>query len=100
MIDSIWGIFTIGLLLGAPSGIAPGPMLILIISETLRHGIRAGAKVACTPLLTDIPVVLTSGFIFRLYFLNRFILSATIFFVSSQVLFSIAVKSKTTMNPP
>lgn len=64
MIDSIWGIFTIGLLLGAPSGIAPGPMLILIISETLRHGIRAGAKVACTPLLTDVPVVLTSGFIF------------------------------------
>ena len=47
MIESIWGIFTIGLLLGSPSGIAPGPMLILIISETLRHGIRAGAKVAC-----------------------------------------------------
>ena len=49
MIDSIWGIFTIGLLLGAPSGIAPGPMLILIISETLRHGIPAGAKVAFIP---------------------------------------------------
>ena len=65
MIDSIWGIFTIGLLLGAPSGIAPGPMLILIISETLRHGIRAGAKVACIPLLTDIPVVLISGFYIR-----------------------------------
>ena len=64
MIDSIWGIFTIGLLLGAPSGIAPGPMLILIISETLRHGIRAGAKVAFIPLLTDIPVVLISGFLF------------------------------------
>ena len=64
MIDSIWGIFTIGLLLGAPSGIAPGPMLILIISETLRHGIRAGAKVACIPLLTDTPVVLISGFLF------------------------------------
>jgi len=64
MIDSIWGIFTIGLLLGAPSGIAPGPMLILIISETLRHGIPAGAKVAFIPLLTDIPVVLISGFLF------------------------------------
>ena len=64
MIDSIWGIFTIGLLLGAPSGIAPGPMLILIISETLRYGIHAGAKVACIPLLTDIPVVLISGFLF------------------------------------
>ena len=64
MIESIWGIFTIGLLLGAPSGIAPGPLLILIISETLRHGIRAGAKVACIPLLTDTPVVLISGFLF------------------------------------
>ena len=29
-------------------------MLILIISETLSHGIRAGAKVACIPLLTEI----------------------------------------------
>jgi threonine/homoserine/homoserine lactone efflux protein len=64
MIDNIWGIFTIGLLLGAPSGIAPGPMLILIISETLRHSIHAGAKVAFIPLLTDIPVVLISGFLF------------------------------------
>ena len=49
MIESIWGIFTIGLHLVAPSGIAPGQMLILIISETLRHGIRACAKVACIP---------------------------------------------------
>ena len=51
MIESIWAIFTAGLLLGAPSGFAPGPMLLLIISETLRHGKRAGAKVACIPLL-------------------------------------------------
>ncbi|MBC8258525.1 MAG: LysE family transporter [SAR324 cluster bacterium] len=64
MIESFIGIFSIGLLLGAPSGIAPGPMLVLIISETLRHGIRAGAKVACIPLLTDAPVVLVSGFLF------------------------------------
>ena len=64
MIESIWVIFTIGFLMGAPSGITPGPMLILIISETLRHGIRAGAKVATIPLLTDLPVVLSSGFLF------------------------------------
>jgi len=42
VIESIWVIFTTGLLLGAPSGLAPGPMLLLIISETLRHGKRAG----------------------------------------------------------
>ena len=64
MIESLWVIFTVGFLMGAPSGISPGPMLILIISETLRHGIRAGAKVATIPLLTDLPVVLSSGFLF------------------------------------
>ena len=53
MIESIWAVFTTGLLLGAPSGLAPGPMLLLIISETLRHGKRAGLKVACIPLFTD-----------------------------------------------
>ena len=64
MIESIWAVFTAGLLLGAPSGFAPGPMLLLIISETLRHGKRAGAKVACIPLLTDAPIVLASGLLF------------------------------------
>jgi len=64
MIESLLGVLTIGFLLGAPAGITPGPMLVLIISETFRHGVRAGAKVAFIPLLTDLPVVLTSGFIF------------------------------------
>jgi len=64
MIDSLFGVLTVGFLLGAPAGITPGPMLVLIISETFRHGIRAGAKVAFIPLLTDLPVVLVSGFLF------------------------------------
>jgi threonine/homoserine/homoserine lactone efflux protein len=64
MIESLLGAMTIGFLLGAPAGISPGPMLVLIISETFRHGIRAGAKVAFIPLLTDLPVVLVSGFLF------------------------------------
>ncbi len=64
MIESIWGVFTAGLLLGAPSGLAPGPMLLLIISESLRHGKRTGAKVACIPLLTDAPILIASGMLF------------------------------------
>ena len=97
MIDSIWGIFTIGLLLGAPSGIAPGPMLILIISETLRHGIRAGAKVACTPLLTDVPVVLTSGFIFTQISNMNILLGAISLFGSIFILY-LGTKSIRTAN--
>ena len=97
MIDSIWGIFTIGLHLGAPCGIAPGPMLILIISETLRHGIRAGAKVACTPLLTDVPLVLTSGFIFT-QILNMNILLGAISLFGSVFLLYLGIKNIRTAN--
>jgi len=64
MIVNIWGILTVGFFLGASAGFTPGPMLVLIISETLRHGLRAGAKVAFIPLITDIPLLLLSGFFF------------------------------------
>ena len=64
MIDSLLGILSAGLLFEVPSGIAPGPVLVLIISETLGYGICAGTKVACIPLLTDAPVVLASAFLF------------------------------------
>jgi threonine/homoserine/homoserine lactone efflux protein len=46
-----------GLVLGLSGGLSPGPLLALIISETLKHGPRAGIKVAMAPLLTDLPIV-------------------------------------------
>ena len=97
MIESIWVIFTAGLLLGAPSGLAPGPMLLLIISETLRHGIRAGVKVACIPLLTDSPIVLASTLIFN-QITNINILLGAISVVGSIFLLSLGIKSIRTAN--
>jgi threonine/homoserine/homoserine lactone efflux protein len=47
-----------GMVLGLSAGLSPGPMLTLVISQTLKHGIREGAKVAFAPLLTDIPIVM------------------------------------------
>ena len=64
MIDSLLGILSAGLLFEVPSGITPGPVLLLIISEILGHGIRAGTKVVCIPLLTDASVILASAFLF------------------------------------
>ncbi|MGD8993290.1 MAG: LysE family translocator [Desulfobacterales bacterium] len=55
-----------GILLGLAAGFAPGPLLVLVISETLRHGIRAGLKVSIAPLVTDVPIILVS-----LLLLNR-----------------------------
>jgi threonine/homoserine/homoserine lactone efflux protein len=48
---------TIGILLGLSAGFAPGPLLTLVISETLRYGMRAGVKVALAPILTDLPII-------------------------------------------
>ena len=92
MIESIWAVFTAGLLLGAPSGFAPGPMLLLIISETLRHGKRAGAKVACIPLLTDAPIVLASGLLFT-QITNMNMLLGGISIVGSIFLLYLGIKS-------
>jgi threonine/homoserine/homoserine lactone efflux protein len=55
-----------GTLLGLAAGFSPGPLLVLVISETLRHNIRAGIKVSIAPLITDVPIILIS-----LLILNR-----------------------------
>lgn len=49
-----------GTLLGLASGFAPGPLMVLVLSETLRHGINAGIKVSIAPLITDVPIILIS----------------------------------------
>jgi threonine/homoserine/homoserine lactone efflux protein len=52
-----------GTLLGLSAGFAPGPLLALVVSETLQHDIRAGMKVALAPIITDLPIVIFSLFI-------------------------------------
>lgn len=53
-----------GIVLGLSAGLAPGPLLTLVISETLMHGIKAGIKVAVAPLITDLPLIAATLFIF------------------------------------
>lgn len=53
----------IGIILGLSAGFAPGPLLTLVISETLKHNIRSGIKVALAPIITDLPIVMISLFI-------------------------------------
>ncbi len=52
------GFLTTGIILGLSAGIAPGPLLALVISETLRHDIKSGIKVALAPMITDAPVIM------------------------------------------
>jgi threonine/homoserine/homoserine lactone efflux protein len=53
----------IGAVLGLSAGFAPGPLLALVISETLRHGIRSGVKVALAPVVTDLPIIVLTLFV-------------------------------------
>ncbi|HIJ42042.1 MAG TPA: LysE family transporter [Deltaproteobacteria bacterium] len=47
-----------GVILGLAAGFSPGPLLTLVISETLRAGIRSGVKVALAPIITDLPIII------------------------------------------
>jgi threonine/homoserine/homoserine lactone efflux protein len=49
-----------GVLLGVSAGLSPGPMLALVLAQTLRHGPREGCKIALTPLVTDPPIILVT----------------------------------------
>jgi len=52
-----------GIILGFWAGVSPGPLLALVVSETLRHSPKAGIKVAVVPILTDLPIILLTLFI-------------------------------------
>jgi len=49
-----------GIVLGLSAGFSPGPLLALVLSHTVRHGVREGILVAAAPLLTDLPIILVS----------------------------------------
>jgi threonine/homoserine/homoserine lactone efflux protein len=50
-----------GTLLGLAAGFSPGPLTVLVVGETLRHGLRSGLQVAIAPVLTDIPIILLAA---------------------------------------
>ena len=54
---------TIGIILGLSAGFSPGPLLTLVISETLEHDMKAGIKVALAPIVTDLPIIILTVFI-------------------------------------
>ncbi|MBF0287557.1 MAG: LysE family transporter [SAR324 cluster bacterium] len=64
------GFLTTGVLLGLSAGWAPGPLLALVIAETLQHGLKAGVKVALSPVLTDLPIIIFT--LFMLAALSQF----------------------------
>lgn len=50
-----------GMLLGLSCGLAPGPLMALVLAHTLRHGVREGCKIALSPLITDAPIIVLTA---------------------------------------
>jgi threonine/homoserine/homoserine lactone efflux protein len=53
-----------GAVLGLSAGLAPGPLLALVITQTFTHGRAEGIKIALCPLLTDPPIIILSALAF------------------------------------
>ena len=60
--------------MGLTAGLSPGPLLMLLISETVKQNRKAGILIACVPLITDLPIVLISLLILQLISDYHFIL--------------------------
>jgi len=52
-----------GITLGTAAGLSPGPLLALLVAQTLRYGPGEGIRVALAPLLTDLPIVIAALFL-------------------------------------
>ncbi len=58
--NTVGAAFMSGAVLGLSAGWSPGPLLTLVITETLRTGIGAGFRMAAAPLITDTPIILVA----------------------------------------
>jgi len=52
-----------GILFGFAAGISPGPLLALVITETLTHSRKEGILISIAPVVTDIPIIIVTVYI-------------------------------------
>ncbi len=68
-----------GITLGFIAGISPGPLLVLVITQTIKHNRKEGIKIALVPILSDLPIVLFSIFIIHKLSNSEYILGVISF---------------------
>src|ERR1041385_8373893 len=63
--EAILTFLLLGTGIGFVAGVSPGPVLTLVVTETLKNGWMRGAAVAAGPLLADGPIVVIALTVFR-----------------------------------
>ncbi|MBN2410379.1 LysE family translocator [candidate division KSB1 bacterium] len=79
-----------GIILGLSAGFSPGPLLALVISETINHNFKAGAKVAVAPLLSDTPIILLCFYVLSRFAQSHVVL-AVISFIGALYIFYLGI---------
>jgi len=46
------------MIIGLAAGLSPGPLITLVVSETLKKGKKEGIEVAISPLFSELPIIL------------------------------------------
>jgi len=69
-VSESWQFFVSGALLGFTAGVSPGPLLALVISETLMHGRKEGILVSTAPVFTDLPIIFMTVFLLLKIFVS------------------------------
>lgn len=52
-----------GVVFGLSAGLSPGPLLTLVISHSMRYGVKEGLKASFAPIVSDLPIILLTIFI-------------------------------------
>jgi threonine/homoserine/homoserine lactone efflux protein len=77
---------------GLTAGFAPGPLLALVVSQTVKHNFREGVKVAIVPAFTDLPILLFAlALLSRIAHLNY--LLGVISFIGAAVIALVAAQN-------
>ncbi len=54
-----------GLILGITAGVSPGPLMAVLISETMKGNIKNGLIISIIPVVTDIPLIFATVFMLK-----------------------------------
>ena len=84
--------FLSGLFFGLVAGASPGPLSVLVITETLKNNRRAGFLVAIAPAITDIPIIIFTVVVLS-YMQNTEFLLAIISFAGAIFLIYLGIQT-------
>ena len=81
-----------GFIFGVSAGLSPGPLMALLISETLQGHRKNGILVSISPIITDIPILLISLFILDKISEVKHLISF-VYFLGALILFYFGYKN-------